>query len=113
ATPRGALPPPVLPSVADARRALKGQSYREETYALDGNPRPYSISETQHQVFPLQRDPQTRRHSMAPLAVRTRTTHSERTPHLDHRVSESETTYDLHQGRLGYGLPLNQREFAF
>ncbi len=110
--PRGALQGDALPPTPWARRSLRGTVYREETYALDDNSRPYVISETGYRVFPLQQQPGTGRYSFAPVPVRTRTTHSERSHDLDHRVTETEATYDLHSG-LGYGLPVMQRERGY
>jgi RHS repeat-associated protein len=96
-----------IPRLPWALRSLRGQLCREETYALDGDPRPYLIGETAYQVFPVQRALGGQRYSFAPLPIRTRMTHSERTH--ERRVVETTTTYDLHSGR-GYGLPVEVRE---
>jgi RHS repeat-associated protein len=96
-----------VPKLPWAFRSLRGKLRREETYALDGDPKPYLISETAYQVFPVQRTPGTQRYSFAPLPIHTRTTSTERTH--KRRIVETTTTYDLHTGQ-GYGLPVEVRE---
>jgi RHS repeat-associated protein len=96
-----------VPKVPWALRSLRGLLYREETYAQDGNARPYLVNETGYRVFPVQRTPGTQRYSFAPLAVRTRSTYTERT--RERRTLETTTIYDLHVG-AGYGLPVEVRE---
>jgi RHS repeat-associated protein len=104
--PGGALVDDV-PALPWALRSLRGRLRREETYALDGNPKPYVVSETAYRVFPVERQPGTSRHTFSPLAVRQRITHSERG--AEPRVAETVTTYDLESGS-GYGLPVETRE---
>jgi RHS repeat-associated protein len=104
--PGGALADDV-PALPWALRSLRGRLRREETYALDGNPKPYVVSETAYRVFPVERQPGTSRHTFSPLTVRQRITHSERG--AEPRVAETVTTYDLESGS-GYGLPVETRE---
>ncbi len=99
-----------IPTLRWAFRSLRGRLRREETYALDGNPTPYLISETAYQVFPVQRTPGTQRYSFAPLPIHSRTTHTERIH--ERRIMETTTTYDLHTGK-GHGLPVKLIEKGF
>jgi RHS repeat-associated protein len=109
ALPSGALTDEV-PELPSAFRSLRGLIRREETFALDGNPRPYLVSETAYQVIPVQRTPGTAHYSFATLPVMARSTYTERTD--ERRISETFTTYDLQEGS-GYGLPTEFREKAF
>ena len=53
ALPEGALADEV-PALPWALRSLRGQLKREETFALDGNPKPYLVQQTAYRVFPDQ-----------------------------------------------------------
>lgn len=103
--PAGALSDDVV-GQPDAWRALRGRLRREEVYALDGDPRPYVVTEHCYRVLPVDRRRAGRRRAWAPLQVQTRTTHTERTS--DRRIVDTTTTYDIEQGR-GYGLPIETR----
>jgi RHS repeat-associated protein len=99
-----------IPNHAWARRSMRGLMRREETYALDGERRPYLVAETAWRTFAVGRS-STRLHSAwAPLAIRSRTTILERT--TEARQSEVLTTYDLHADPAGYGLPIEVREIG-
>ena len=109
AVPEGALQDEV-PALPWARRSLRGRLRREETFALDGNPRPYLVQETAHRVFAIAQAPGTEHYSFAPLPIATRSIHLERGD--ERRIVETATTYDCHAGK-GYGLPVEVRERAF
>ena len=108
ALPEGTLADEV-PALPWALRSLRGRLKREETFALDGNARPYMVQETAYRVFPVQQTPGASRWSFAPLPVASRTTHLERGD--DRRIVETRTTYDRHGGK-GYGLPVEIRQRA-
>jgi RHS repeat-associated protein len=107
--PEGALADQI-PALPWALRSLRGRLKREETFALDGNPRPYGVQETAYRVFPIQRRPGTQQHSFAPLPVMARMTHLERGD--ERRIVETTTRYDRHYGS-GYGLPIEVREKGY
>ena len=109
ALPGGALADEV-PALPWALRSLRGQIKRQETFALDGNPKPYLVQETAYRVFAVQQAPGTARYSFAPLPVQSRMTHLERSE--ERRIVETTTTYDRHRGK-GYGLPIEVREKAY
>jgi Insecticide toxin TcdB middle/N-terminal region/Salmonella virulence plasmid 65kDa B protein/FG-GAP-like repeat/Insecticide toxin TcdB middle/C-terminal region len=109
ALPEGALADEV-PALPWALRSLRGQLKREETFALDGDPKPYLVQETAYRVFPIEHAPRTQRYCFAPLPVKSRMTHLERSE--ERRIVETVTTYDRHRGK-GYGLPIEVREKAY
>ena len=109
ALPEGTLADEV-PPLPWALRSLRGRLKREETFALDGNARPYLVQETAYRVFPVRQAPGPSRWSFAPLPVTSRTTHLERGE--ERRIMETSTTYDLHEGK-GYGLPVEVRQRAY
>jgi RHS repeat-associated protein len=108
-----ALPEPALldivPELPWAQRSLRGCLRREETYALDGDPRPFSVREIAYHVFAVARATGADRCAFAPLPVRSRVTTIERSD--ERRMVETITTYDLEAGG-GYGLPVEVRERA-
>lgn len=90
-----------VPDLPWARRSLRGRLRREEVFALDGDPVPFSVREIGYRVFPVAREGGGPRYSYAPLATVDRMTMTERS--REHRIVETKTIYDLHSGR-GYGL---------
>ena len=99
-----------IPGHAWARRAVRGMVRREETYALDGERRPYLVSEKAYRVYPVGRLSADLRSAWTPLPIRSRTTALERTS--DVRQVEVSTTYDLDDNPGGYGLPVEIREIG-
>jgi RHS repeat-associated protein len=99
-----------IPRLPWALRSLRGQQRREETFAQDGNPRPYLVAQTGYRVFAIQRTPGTARYSFAPLPFISRQTYLERSD--ERRTSETTTIYDCDTG-TGYGLPVEVREKGY
>jgi RHS repeat-associated protein len=100
-----------VPDDADARRAAAGLLRREETYALDGNARPYEVAETAYRAFRVGRSSPSMHAAWTALPVRQRRTLFERT--AEHRQVETLTRYDLDRGaRSAYGLPVEVREIG-
>lgn len=100
-----------IPDHPWARRATRGLLRREETWALDGDRRPYLVTEAAWRAFAVGRSSSRLESAWAPLEIRKRKTVLERTS--DARQSEVRTIYDLHDGRgSGYGLPIEVREIG-
>lgn len=82
ALPESPLPPDLLPQEArDALRALRGSPLRVEVFALDGNPTPYSITETNYTLRREQPAQGKHRAVFASHPRETLTVHTER--HID------------------------------
>ena len=97
-----------VPNHPWARRALRGFVCREESYALDGERRPYLVTENGYHVLAVGRSSARLESAWAPLAVHARRTILERTSEA--RQSEVFTTYDLQEDPAGgYGLPVTVR----